>query len=87
LSCPAHRDYKKIEWAGKVQANERDKLKLANAGQFELYPDVNQENVFFHLFPTIQVFDPGFINNPNCFTIILRRKFRNSSLVGVDLLS
>jgi hypothetical protein len=34
MSCPATRDYKTIElgMAAKIQANERNKLKLANAG-------------------------------------------------------
>ena len=31
-----HREYRKIEWALQVQANERDKLKLANGGTINL---------------------------------------------------
>jgi hypothetical protein len=35
---------------GKFQANERDKLKLANSGKFELYPDVKPINYYFLFF-------------------------------------
>ena len=50
-----HRDYKRIKKgiAGKVQANERDKLKFANGGKFELYPDVEPRKSIFHLLVTI----------------------------------
>jgi hypothetical protein len=48
-SC-IHRDYKKRAGiAGKVQANERNKLKLANKGKFELYPDVKPRKAIFYL--------------------------------------
>jgi hypothetical protein len=35
--------------AGNVQANERDKLKIANGGKFESYPDVKPRKYLFHL--------------------------------------
>ena len=45
------RDYKSRGGiVGKFQANERDKLKLANSGKFELYPDVKPINYYFLFF-------------------------------------
>ena len=66
--------------AGKVQANESDKLKLATVmreklsyTQIELKP----RKSIFHHFATIQVFSRGFINSPNSFTFSCGEKLRN----------
>jgi hypothetical protein len=56
--------------AGNVQANERDKFKLANGGKFELYPDVKPRKFIFYLLATNQAYNPGFINRPGSFTFI-----------------
>jgi hypothetical protein len=46
-----YRDYKsRVRIVGKFQANERDKLKLANSGKFELYADVKPRNYYFLFF-------------------------------------
>jgi hypothetical protein len=45
------RDYKSRGGiVGKCQADEKDKLKLANSGKFELYPDVKPRNYYFLFF-------------------------------------
>jgi hypothetical protein len=49
--------------AGKVLANKRDKLKLANGGKFELYPNVKTRKSIFHFLLNSS-------NSPSCFTFI-----------------
>ena len=53
--------------SGKVQANEREKLKIANnGGKFELYiPGCKPRKSFFHVLATIQIFNSCFINSPD----------------------
>jgi hypothetical protein len=62
---------KEVGISGKVEANERDKLMLANGGKFELYPDVKPRKSTFLLLLTIQVFNPGL---SRMFYIYLLRK-------------
>jgi hypothetical protein len=42
------------------------------------------ENIFFDLFATIQVFNPGFINSPDCFIFICGKKLRNCTFYIVE---
>jgi hypothetical protein len=57
--------------AGNVQANERDKFKLANGGKFELHPDVKPRKSIFYLLATNQAYNPGFINRPGSLHLFL----------------
>jgi hypothetical protein len=61
-----------VDVAAKVQANERDKLKLLVEGNFKLYPNVKLKRIF-HLLVTIQVFNPAsFINSLGWLTFVAK---------------
>jgi hypothetical protein len=49
--------------------------KGTNRSKFELYPGVKPRKSIFSTFGYDQVFNPGFINSPDCFTFIGGEKF------------